>query len=225
MASHTVQAFIFDLDGVVTDTAEYHYLSWQQLADEEGIPMDRALGDELRGVSRRDSLMRIIGDRPYTEEQILEMMDRKNRYYVEMLDRITAGDMLPGMESLLHEINDAGLKIGLGSASKNARPVLDRLGITDMFDVIGDGYSVEEHKPDPALFLFAAEQLGVAPANAVVVEDAEAGVEAAVAGGFLSIGIGPADRVGQATIVLDSFEGLTLADVLERLDATAEPPA
>jgi kojibiose phosphorylase len=214
----TIKAFIFDLDGVITDTAEYHYRAWKRMADEEGIPMDQALGDELRGVARRPALERIIGDRPYTEEQILELMDRKNGYYVQMLDEVSPDDLLPGVERLLDELRAAGIATAIGSASKNAATVLSRLGVANRFQAVSDGYSVTAHKPAPDLFLHAAAQLGVEPAEAVVLEDAAAGVEAALAGGFHTIGVGPADRVGAAEVVVDGFADMTLADLLARLD-------
>ncbi len=214
----TITAFIFDLDGVVTDTAEYHYRAWQRMADEEGIPMDRALGDELRGVARRPALERIIGDLPYTEQQIQELMDRKNGYYVAMLDEVSPDDLLPGVQRLLDELRAAGLKTAIGSASKNAGTVLVRLGVADQFDAVSDGYSVTAHKPAPDLFLHAAAQLGVEPRDAVVLEDAAAGVEAAIAGGFHTIGVGPPDRVGEAEVVVDGFADVTLADLMVRLE-------
>jgi kojibiose phosphorylase len=213
----TISAFIFDLDGVITDTAEYHYRGWKRMADDEGIPMDQTLGDELRGVARRPALERIIGDRPYTEEQILELMDRKNSYYVAMLDQVSPADLLPGVARLLDELEEAGIAAAIGSASKNARSVLERLGVADRFAAVSDGYSVTAHKPAPDLFLHAAAQLGVEPSQAVVLEDAAAGVEAALAGGFHTIGVGPPERVGAAEVVVDGFADVTLADLLARL--------
>jgi kojibiose phosphorylase len=215
----TVRGVIFDLDGVITDTAESHYLAWQRMADEEGLPFDREAGDALRGVSRRPAVEQIIGDRPYTEDEIVELMDRKNAYYVEMLEDIKASDVLPGARELIDEMRAAGLKVALGSASKNARPVLGFLGIADRFDAISDGNSVEAHKPEPDLFLHAAGQLGISAEEGIVVEDAEAGVQAGLAGGFLVVGLGPADRVGAAHLVLPDLTGVTLAQLLTGLDA------
>ncbi len=208
-----IQGFIFDLDGVLTDTAELHYQAWQKLADEEGIPFNRQANEALRGVSRRASLMHIIGDRPYSEAQIEEMMERKNGYYVELIQNMTSKDLLPGAIALLDELRQAGIKIGIGSASKNARTVIERLGIADKVDAIADGYSVQQPKPAPDLFLYAAKQLGLEPAQAVVVEDAAAGVEAALAGGMWAVGLGPAERVGAAHIVFPSLEGVKWADL------------
>ncbi|MBN3880710.1 MULTISPECIES: beta-phosphoglucomutase [unclassified Nostoc] len=212
-----IQGFIFDLDGVLTDTAELHYLAWKKLADEEGIPFNREANEALRGVSRRASLMLIIADRPYSEAQIEEMMERKNRYYVEFIQNMTPQDLLPGAIALLDELRQAGIKIGIGSASKNARPVLERLGIAGKVDAIADGYSVQEPKPAPDLFLYAAKQLGIEPEQSIVVEDAAAGVEAALAAGMWALGLGPVERVGAAHIVLPSLEGITWADLREQL--------
>ncbi|MEH2287110.1 beta-phosphoglucomutase [Nostoc sp.] len=212
-----IQGFIFDLDGVLTDTAELHYLGWQKLADEEGIPFNREANEALRGVSRRASLMLILKDRPYSEAKIEEMMERKNGYYVELLQKMTPKDLLPGAIALLDELRQAGIKIGIGSGSKNARPVLERLGIIDKVDAIADGYSVQEPKPAPDLFLYAAKQLGIEPEQSVVVEDAAAGVEAALAAGMWAIGLGPVERVGSAHIVLPSLAGIKWVDLREQL--------
>jgi beta-phosphoglucomutase len=213
-----IKALIFDLDGVLTDTAEYHYRGWKRLADDEGIPFTREDNEALRGIARRASLMIVLKGRTYPEEKIQEMMERKNNYYLEFIREITPRDLLPGSRELLEEIRAAGLKSALGSASKNAGEVLDRLGIHSLLDAVSDGYSVERQKPAPDLFLHAAAQLGLPPAVCVVVEDAAAGVEAALAGGFRTIGIGPRERVGQAELVIPSLEGQKLAEILKALE-------
>ena len=205
---------------MITDTAEYHYRGWKRLADEEGLSFSRADNEHLRGIPRRESLMLILKDRVYSETKILEMMERKNVYYLEFIKEISPRDLLPGAKELLEEVHAAGLKNGLGSASKNAIGVLDRLGIRSLFDAISDGYSVERQKPAPDLFLHAARQLNLPPAGCVVVEDAAAGIEAAKAGGFHSIGLGPPERVGDAEAVFPSLSGVRLADLLEALDRT-----
>ncbi len=214
-----IRGFIFDLDGVITDTAEYHFRSWKKLADEEGIPFTRKDNERLRGVSRRDSLMLLLQGRSYPEQKLQEMMERKNRYYREFIKEITPRDLLPGAKELLEEICAAGFKSALGSASKNASEVVDRLGIRHLFDAIADGYSVKRQKPAPDLFLYAAGELGLPPYFCVVFEDATAGIEAARAGAFHSVGLGPCDRVGQADAVLPDLKGVHLRDVL---DAVAE---
>ncbi len=206
-ARSEIRGFVFDLDGVITDTAEYHYQAWQKLADEEGLPFDRQKNEALRGLSRRESLLRIVGDRQYSEAQIQEMMERKNRYYLELIQNISPTDLLPGAMAFIEELRAAGLKIALGSGSKNARTIIDRLGIANCFDAIADGYSVQRSKPAPDLFLYAAQLLGLNPAQCVVVEDSAAGIEAARAGGMYSLGLGPAARVGAADAVLPGLEG------------------
>jgi beta-phosphoglucomutase len=212
-----IKGFIFDLDGVLTDTAEYHFRGWKRLADEEGIPFSREENEALRGIPRRASLIVLLKGRIYSEEKIQEMMARKNNYYLEFIREITPRDLLPGSRELLEEIRAAGLKSALGLASKNAGEVLDRLGIRDLLDAVSDGYSVQRQKPAPDLFLHAAEQIALPPAACVVVEDATAGVEAALAGGFRTIGIGPQERVGQAELVLPGLEGQRLAKILQAL--------
>jgi beta-phosphoglucomutase len=217
-----IRAFIFDLDGVITDTAEYHYRGWKRLAEEEGLPFTREDNEHLRGVPRRESLMLILKDRVYPEEKILEMMERKNNYYLAFIKEITPRDLLPGAKELLEEIRAAGLKNALGSASKNAGEVIERLGIRDLFDAISDGFSVERQKPAPDLFLHAAVQLGLPPAECVVVEDAAAGIEAALAGGFYSVGLGPRERVGKAQVIFPSLAGVHLTDLLNALKEASE---
>ncbi|MEC9488601.1 MAG: HAD-IA family hydrolase, partial [Halanaerobium sp.] len=148
-----------------------------------------------------------------------EMMSRKNGYYQEFIQRITEDDLLPGARQLLDELFDFGFKLAVASASKNARKVIDRLGSADLFTVIADGYSVERAKPAPDLFLYAARKLPAAPEECAVIEDAAAGVEAARAAGMLSIGIGPAERVGQAAFFYPSVADIDLSDILgEKVD-------
>lgn len=215
-----IRAFIFDLDGVITDTAEYHFRGWKRLADEGGLAFTREDNEHLRGIARRESLMLILKDRVYPEEKIQEMMERKNGYYLEFIKEISPRDLLPGARELLEEIRAAGLKNALGSASKNAGEVIERLGIHSLFDAISDGHSVARQKPAPDLFLHAAQQLGLSPAECIVVEDAAAGIEAARAGGFRSVGLGPAERVGKADVVFPSLAGLHLSDLLKAFDTT-----
>lgn len=213
MMDSPIKGFIFDLDGVITDTAEYHFRGWQRLAEEEGLAFTRDDNEQLRGIPRRESLLLILKDREYSEDKILEMMERKNNYYLEFIREISPRDLLPGAKELLEEIRAAGLKNALGSASKNATEVLDRLGIRALFDAIADGHSVEHQKPAPDLFLHAAKQLNLPPAECVVVEDATAGIEGAIQGGFRSIGLGPWERVGKAEAVFPSLSGIHLKDI------------
>jgi len=216
-----IQGVIFDLDGVLTETAEYHYRGWQRLADEEGIPFDRQANEAMRGLSRQDSLLQMLGDRSRTEEQLQEMMERKNRYYLEFIKDVSPADLLPGAVELLDELRSAGIKVAIGSASKNAQEVIQRLGVGDRVDTISDGYSVTRSKPAPDLFLHAANQLGLAPEHCVVVEDAASGVEAALAAGMWAVGLGPVERVGAAHVVLPSLAGVHWSDLLAKLSQSS----
>ena len=218
-----LHAAIFDLDGVITDTAEFHYRSWQQMSAEEGMVFSREINERLRGVSRRASLEIILAEngRTTTEAQIAEMMARKNDFYVAMLNEITSADLLPGALDLIHELRAAGIVVALGSASKNAATVLERLGIASLLHVVADGYSVARSKPAPDLFLWAADQLGIAPASCAVVEDAAAGIDAALAAGMWAVGLGPQARVGHAHARFDSLDGVGLAQILAALEDAA----
>lgn len=214
----SVRGLIFDLDGVVTNTSEAHYLAWQRMADEERLPFDRQANEALRGISRRQSLALILGARPVTAAQAEELMERKNHYYRELIVRLTPADVLPGVLELIEEARRRGLKICLGSASKNAREVLERLEIVDRFDAIRDGNSVAAAKPAPDLFLACADALDLPAETCVVFEDASDGVAAAQAAGMLTVGIGPQERVGTADVVLtDGFGGTDLDAILDLL--------
>jgi beta-phosphoglucomutase len=209
------EAIIFDLDGVLTDTSEYHYQAWKRLADEEGIPFTREENDEhLRGVSRRESLMYIIRGRHYSEAQIQEMMDRKNRYYTEMIKSMTPNDLVAGGRDLLKEIRDAGIKTAIASSSKNAHTVLEHLDIMNLFDGVADGNSVVNTKPAPDLFVYAAGMVRVPTTACLGVEDADAGIEAIKNAGMQALGIGPAERFHRADKVLPTLANLHLQDIL-----------
>lgn len=211
-----VRGFIFDLDGVVTDTAEFHYLAWQRLADEEGLPFTREDNEALRGVSRRESLNRLLKGKPIDEDTAQVYMERKNVYYRDYLQHMTPADLLPGAETFLKDARAAGIKLGIGSASRNARDALEKLNILHYFDAIGDGYSVVNTKPAPDLFLWTAGRLDVPPYEAVVFEDAEAGIDAALAGGFWAIGVG-SSNIRHAHLVVSGLDKLSVSDLLKRL--------
>ena len=189
-----LKAVIFDLDGVLTDTAEYHYLAWQRLAEEEGLSFSRDVNEKLRGVSRRDSLLLILDGKTVAEDELQGMMARKNDYYRQLLEKVSPADLLPGVSVLLDALDAAGLPYALASASKNAPDVVARLGIAERLTVIADGNSVSRQKPAPDLFRYAAARLRLPPADCLVVEDAEAGVAAAVAAGMPVLALGPAER-------------------------------
>ena len=217
MPKKPIKAFILDLDGVVTDTAEYHFQAWKKLAQEEDVPFTREDNEQLRGVSRRRSLELLLGDNldRYREEEILALMARKNAYYQDLLTQITEEDFLPGARELLNDLRARGIKIAIGSASKNTKTVLSRLGILDFFDGISDGHSVVRAKPQPDVFVYAAGLVGVPVANCVVVEDAEAGVEAALAGGTFAVGIGPESRVGKAHFCYPATAEIDLEEIFQ----------
>jgi beta-phosphoglucomutase len=188
----TVRAAIFDLDGVIVDTAKYHYLAWKRLANENGFDFTEADNERLKGVSRMRSLeilLEIGGLNPSAEGKE-RMAERKNAWYVEYLQEMDASELLPGSVDYLRHLRMHGVKTALGSASKNARLILDRLYITSLFDVIIDGTKVQRAKPDPEVFLLAAHELDIQPEYCVVFEDAEAGIEAARRAGMSCVGVG-----------------------------------
>ncbi len=207
-----IKGFIFDLDGVITDTAELHYLAWKKLSNDMGWAFDREVNEKLRGVSRMDSI-HIIKDHnnaQVSESKLVELATRKNNIYVDSLDQMSPKDYLSGAQELLTLLRQEGFKVALGSASKNSTKVLDQLEATKFFDVIGDGNSVSKSKPAPDIFLFGAKKLDLQPSECIVYEDAEAGVDAAKAGGFYTVGIGPEERVGHADVRFDTMKEATL---------------
>ena len=215
--SANIKGFIFDLDGVITDTAEYHYKSWQSLADEEGLFFNREINEQLRGVSRMDSLEIILDGKELPEKTKKEWTDRKNSYHQEYLEEITKENILDDMEAKLNNLKKRGYKIAVASSSRNARKVLKNLQISDMFDTISDGNSVENAKPAPDLFLHTAEKLDLKPEECVVLEDAESGVEAALAAEMKAVGVGPQERVGKAHLVYETVDAVDIEEIIEKL--------
>lgn len=210
------RGLIFDLDGVITDTAEYHYRAWKRLADEEGVPFTREDNEQLRGVSRRESLTRMLKGRPIDEATAQDWMRRKNEYYQAFLQDVTPDDRLPGVTRFLQEARDAGLKVAIGSASRNTKVVLGRLGLLETFNAVGDGYSVVNSKPAPDLFVWVAGAMSLPVDTCVVFEDAEAGVDAALAGGFKAVGVGMS-KVQHAHLTLPGLEDADLNEILANL--------
>ena len=212
---HTPKAIIFDLDGVLTDTSEYHYQAWKHLADDEGIPFTREENDaHLRGVGRRDSLLYLLKGRVMPEAQMQEMMDRKNHYYEELIKNMSPKEVVSGGVTLLKEIREAGIKTAVASASKNTMTVLQRLDLLSSFDGVADGNSVGHGKPAPDVFIFAAGLVNTPTSDCLGVEDANAGVEAIKAAGMSALGIGPQERFPLADKVMDTLEKKTLHDLL-----------
>ncbi|WP_310428941.1 beta-phosphoglucomutase [Chamaesiphon sp. VAR_48_metabat_135_sub] len=218
-----IEAVIFDLDGVITNTVYFHYLSWQRLADEEQIPFDRQTHDRgMLGLNREDALCYILGDRQIDSSQQQLFLKRKNDYYLELINELNGEHLLPGIENLLIELYAAGVKIALGSSSKNAELVLERLGIRHFFNFIADGHSVPRLKPAPDVFLYAAESVAIDPAHCLVVEDAPAGVAAGLAAGMWVLGVGPYDRLAQADSILPTLAGISWTDILAKLMSLAK---
>ncbi|HBA92819.1 MAG: beta-phosphoglucomutase [Chloroflexi bacterium GWB2_54_36] len=212
-----IQAFLFDLDGVLTDTSEFHFLGWKRLAEDLGIPFTRQENEALRGVSRRESLALLLKGRPVSEAEATAMMEQKNRYYLEFLEKMTPSSLLPGAKEILEELGGLGLKRVIVSVSKNASLVIERLQLMPLIDDLVDGNAPARSKPFPDLFLLAASKYGLKPTDCLVVEDAAAGIEAAHAAGMLALGLGPFERVGKAELVLPSLAGQLAADILAKI--------
>ena len=213
-----IRAFLFDLDGVLTDTSEYHFLAWKRLAEEMDVSFTRQDNEALRGVSRRESLELLLKGKHVSEAQAIMWMDKKNGYYLDLVKKMTPADLLPGAREILEELAGLGLKRVIVSASKNAPLVLERLQLMPWIDGLVDGNAPARSKPHPDLFLLAARQLNFAPGECLVVEDAAAGIEAAHAAGMPALGLGPSERVGAAELVLPSLAGQRAADILARIE-------
>ncbi len=210
-----IKACLFDLDGVIVDTAKYHYLAWRQLADELGIEFSIESNELLKGVSRMRSLEIILdlSHKIMTENEKTACAERKNAIYLEYIRHLPENEILPGVRIFIEELKRNGIGVALGSASKNASLILKQLKIMDLFDVIIDGNKVSKAKPDPEVFLLGAEEFKLAPGNCVVFEDAIAGIEAARNAGMFCVGVGDRGILIQADLVIPGFEGFTLEDL------------
>ena len=207
-----MRAAIFDLDGVIVDTAKYHYLAWKRLANKCGFDLTEADNERLKGVSRTQSLgiLLEIGGLTFDDATKLQLAAQKNDWYVDYIRHMNASELLPGATEYLQSIRAKGIKTALGSASRNAPLILERLGISALFDVIVDGNKVTEAKPDPEVFLRAAEELSVLPASCIVFEDAEAGIEAAHRAGMGAVGIGSSSTLKEADVLLPGLFALVV---------------
>jgi len=208
----TIKACIFDLDGVIVDTAVYHYKAWRRLANELGFDITEEQNEQLKGVSRVRSLELILqwGGVVKTAAEQAELAQRKNEWYVEMISHMTPAEILPGAKEFLESCRAAGLKTALGSASRNSVTILDKIGMAGLFDAVIDGNKVSKPKPDPEVFLKGAEALNIPPANCVVFEDAIAGIEAAKNGGMKTVGVGSPKVLGEADLVISGLNEMSL---------------
>jgi beta-phosphoglucomutase len=207
-----VQACIFDLDGVIVDTAKYHFLAWKRLADQLGILFKEEDNERLKGVSRMDSLDIIleIGNREISDRQKMEYATLKNNWYVDYISRMTPDEILPGSVEFINELRGAGIRVAIGSASKNTPMILERVGIKALFDAVADGNVVSKAKPDPEVFLKAASMVGIAPENCVVFEDAIAGVQAALNAGMMCIGVGSPEILTEPHSVISGLNEMSI---------------
>ncbi len=221
--SDHIKGCIFNLDGVIVDTAKHHYTAWRRLANQLDFDFSIQQHEALRGLSRMASLEKILewGDVYMTEAEKLHWSDVKNNWYVELISDLKPADVLPGALLFLRQVKEAGLKIALSSASRSARSVLRNIRLESYFDVIIDGYNIRKVKPDPESFLLAAQALGLKPAECLIFEDAALGVWAGLAGGFTVVGIGNPEYLPKAHLVIPGFEDLTLNDLLLRLSDVA----
>ncbi|WP_317913903.1 beta-phosphoglucomutase [Carnobacterium maltaromaticum] len=215
-----IKGFIFDLDGVITDTAEYHFLAWQELAKGLGIQIDRSFNEKLKGISRLESLETILdyGDLAtmYTPAEKIALATEKNTHYIELIQNITPVDLLPGISQLLHDLKEQHFKIALASASKNGPFILDKLEISSFFDAIVDPETLTNGKPDPEVFIKAAQFINLPVTETVGIEDAEAGIISINSAGMFSVGVGNPESMKNADYLVTDTAQLSLAKILEK---------
>ncbi len=212
MLLNSNKGVIFDLDGVIVDTAKFHFLAWRKLANNFGFDITEAQNEELKGVSRVKSLEKILdwGQVSLTEDEFMEQMALKNDNYLSYISTMTSADILPGVSKIIDFLIENNVPIALGSASKNARSILEKTDLYQKFNAVVDGNDVSKAKPNPEVFLIAAEKLNLEPKNCIVFEDSQAGVQAANIAGMLSIGIGDAEILGEADYVFQDFTGIEI---------------
>jgi beta-phosphoglucomutase len=220
-----IKACIFDLDGVIVDTAKYHFIAWQRLANELGIELTKEENENLKGVSRMETLEIILtkGNQQnnFTQEEKVALSEKKNDWYREFITKMDESEVLPGVIEFLDTLQANNYKIALGSASRNAPTILEVTKMTHYFEVIIDGNKTTRSKPDPQVFQMGAAGLGVEPNEAVVFEDSYKGVDAALAGGFYAIGIGSPEKLGKANFVLDGLDQMNLGKLTGLSSITA----
>ncbi|WP_078549575.1 beta-phosphoglucomutase [Litchfieldia alkalitelluris] len=211
------QAVIFDLDGVIVTTDEFHYKAWKAIADEENLHFNREINEKLRGVSRVESLQIILNysQKQYSEKEQEVLTERKNDIYRNLLKDISEKDILPGVLSFINHLKERGIKIAIGSSSKNTKFILEQIGLEHVFDAVADGNDITKSKPDPEVFLLAAERLQVEPVDCVVIEDAEAGIDAAISADMKAVGVSSAASYSKTQL---AYANLVHVDINEVLD-------
>ena len=212
----SIKAVIFDLDGVIVSTDDYHYRAWKKISDEEGIYFDRKINERLCGVSRMESLEIILekANRVYSQEEKNSFVERKNSLYRNLLEELTPSDILPGVMKVLETLKKNDIKIAIGSSSKNTEFILSKIGLHEYFDAISDGTQIKNSKPDPEVFLLAANKLCIEPKECLVVEDANAGVEAGLAGEMKVLAVGYASSNEKANLRMESLEQFKYEDMI-----------
>lgn len=211
--------YIFDLDGVIVDTAKFHFVAWQKIAQDLGIDFNESDNEQLKGVSRIDSLKKILekGNLKLDENEFEQLLKEKNEHYLSLIEGLTKKDILPGVEIFVERLNNQKIPLALGSASKNAVRILNALGIKDWFEVIVDGNSVTAAKPNPEVFTTSADKLGFSYTDCIVFEDSIKGIQAANAAGMISIGIGDKDTLHEAQQVFRNFEEIPASFISEKI--------
>ncbi len=215
--NNNIELCIFDLDGVIVDTAKYHFLAWKKLAKEFGYELTKKQNEKLKGVSRVESLKLILqwAGVHKTEEEQIELARIKNDNYVQLIQTLKPEDIFPGVKNFIFDLKKNGIKCSIGSASKNTKLILRKLKILDLFDYIVDGNMTKYSKPHPEVFLKSSEVLGIKPQNTIVFEDAAKGIEAALAGGMFAIGVGNTEDLPTAHYVISGFTDFSLSRLKE----------
>jgi len=210
-----IRGFIFDLDGVLVDTVDYHYASWERLSLQLGFKLDPKIKEKLKGISRMDSLNLVLqqGGIKLSRKKKEELTALKNKWYLESLSELTNEILLPGVEAFVESSHKLGLRLAIGSASKNARSIIDRTNLKNSFEVIVDGNDIVKTKPDPEVFLKGAHLLGLKPQECLVFEDSAKGLMAASSGGFRKLGIGSATHLDEAEVIMTDLENISASQI------------
>jgi len=216
-----ISGCLFDMDGVIIDTAKHHYVAWKSLADELAIPFTEVENESLNGLSRLDSLECILrsGNLEVSSKTKIELMEKKNQLYLQIIGSLGPDDILPGVKELMLELRSKGIGVCLGSSSKNASSILKSLGIFDLFDGIVDGNNLTLSKPDPEVFIKGSKILGLSPSECIVFEDAESGIEAALSGGFFALGIGAEGSLKSAHANVQDLAHMTFEKLQDLVDS------